>query len=145
MPGAPLEFITRKSHIIPGLEKEIITMNVGEDRVIIVAPEEAYGVYNDEAVATYPKEQFAGLELEVGMPLYGQAEDGSTIQVVVKSFTENEVTIDQNHPLAGRTLAFAVVVDAIREASVEEVMSGRVQCADHGQKGGCGSGGCGCH
>ena len=144
MPGAPLEFITGKGHIIPGLEKEIVTMNIGEDRVVVVAPEEAYGAYNEDAVTAYPREQFAGLELEVGMPLYGQGEDGSTIQVVVKAFDDESVTIDQNHPLAGTTLAFAVTLDSIREASVEEVMSGRVQCADHAEKGGCGSGGCGC-
>jgi len=143
-PDAPLEFITGKSHIIPGLEKEILTMNLGDSRVVVVAPEEAYGVYHDAAVATYPREQFAGLELEIGMPLYGQSEDGSTIQVIVKAFDDESVTIDQNHPLAGKTLAFAISIDSIREASVEEVMTGHVQCADHAEKGGCGSGGCGC-
>jgi len=145
-PGSPLEFITGKGHIIPGLEKEIVTMTVGENRVVIVAPEEAYGVHSPEKIMAYPREQFAGIELEVGMPLYGQAEDGSTVQVVVHSFSDEEVTIDGNHPLAGKTLSFAVVIDSIREASVEEVMNGYVQsnCDDHGKGGGCGSGGCGC-
>lgn len=146
-PGMPLEFITGKGNIIPGLEKEIVTMSLGDERVVIVAPEEAYGVYNEEAVTVYPSEQFAGLDLEVGMPLYGQAEDGSTVQVIVKAFSETDVTIDHNHPLAGKTLAFAISIDNIREASVEEVMSGYVksQCDDHGHGGGgCGSGGCGC-
>ncbi|MDD3466528.1 MAG: peptidylprolyl isomerase [Campylobacterales bacterium] len=142
--GHPLEFITGKSHIIPGLEKEIIKMAVGDSGVVIVSAEEAYGEYNEEAVKEYPLEQFAGIELAAGMPLYGQAEDGSTVQVVVKSFNDTSVTVDYNHPLAGRALEFAVTIESAREASAEEAMTGKVQCADHGSKGGCGSGGCGC-
>lgn len=143
--GYPLEFITGKSHIIPGLESEIVKMNVGDSSVVVVAPEEAYGVYSEEALKAYPAEQFAGIELSVGLPLYGQAEDGSTVQVMVKEFSESEVVVDYNHPLAGKTLEFAVTIESAREASAEEAITGRVQCADHGSKGGCGTGGCGCH
>ena len=143
--GYPLEFITGKSHIIPGLECEIVKMNIGDSAVVVVAPEEAYGVYNEEAVKTYPAEQFAGIELSVGLPLYGQAEDGSTVQVVVKSFSDEEVLVDNNHPLGGKSLEFSVTIESAREASAEEAMTGKVQCADHGTKGGCGTGGCGCH
>ena len=120
-------------------------MNIGDSAVVVVPAPEAYGVYNEEAVKAYPSEQFAGIELAVGMPLYGQAEDGSTVQVIVKSFTDAEVTIDYNHPLAGKDLEFAITIESAREASAEEAMTGKVQCADHGSKGGCGSGGCGCH
>jgi FKBP-type peptidyl-prolyl cis-trans isomerase SlyD len=143
-PGYPLEFITGKGHIIPGLESEILKMNVGDSATVVVGAEEAYGVYNEEALKTYPAEQFAGIELAVGLALYGQAEDGSTVQVTVKAFNDAEVTIDYNHPLAGKTLEFAVTIESAREASAEEAMTGRVQCADHGSKEGCGSGGCGC-
>ena len=144
-PEHPLEFITGKGHIIPGLEKEILAMNIGDSAVVVVPAAEAYGIYNEEAVKAYPSEQFAGIELAVGMPLYGQAEDGSTVQVIVKSFTDAEVTIDYNHPLAGKDLEFAIIIESAREASAEEAMTGKIQCADHGSKGGCGSGGCGCH
>jgi FKBP-type peptidyl-prolyl cis-trans isomerase SlyD len=143
--GYPLEFITGKSHIIPGLEKEILNMNVGDSAVVVVPAEEAYGVYNEEALKEYPAEQFAGIELAIDMPLYGQAEDGSTVQVIVRKFDDANVTIDYNHPLAGKTLEFAITIESAREASAEEVLNGRVQCADHGSKeGGCGSGSCGC-
>ncbi len=142
--GYPLEFITGKNHIIPGLESEIVKMNVGESATVKVAPEEAYGVYNEEAVRAYPAEQFAGIELAVGLPLYGQAEDGSTVQVTVKDFNEREVLIDHNHPLAGKTLEFDITIESAREATAEEAMTGKIQCDDHGSKGGCGTGGCGC-
>jgi len=143
-PGYPLEFITGKGHIIPGLESEILKMNVGDSATVVVGAEEAYGVYNEEALKTYPAEQFAGIELAVGLALYGQAEDGSTVQVTVKAFNDAEVTIDYNHPLAGKALEFAVTIESAREASAEEAMTGKLQCADHGSKEGCGSGGCGC-
>jgi len=143
-PGYPLEFITGKGHIIPGLESEIVKMNIGDSAIVLVKAEEAYGVYNEEALKTYPAEQFAGIELSVGLPLYGQAEDGSTVQVTVKAFNNEEVTIDYNHALAGKALEFAITIESAREASAEEAMTGKVQCADHGSKGGCGTGGCGC-
>lgn len=143
-PGYPLEFITGKGHIIPGLESEILKMNVGDSATVVVGAEEAYGAYNEEALKTYPAEQFTGIELSVGLALFGQAEDGSTVQVTVKAFNDAEVTIDYNHPLAGKALEFAVTIESAREASAEEAMTGKLQCADHGSKEGCGSGGCGC-
>ncbi|HRF56315.1 MAG TPA: peptidylprolyl isomerase [Campylobacterales bacterium] len=143
--GYPLEFITGKSHIIPGLESEIVKMNIGDSAVVVVAPEEAYGIYNEEAVKTYPAEQFAGIELSVGLPLYGQAEDGSTVQVVVKGFNEEEVLVDYNHPLAGKSLEFAITIESARDTTAEEAMTGKLQCADHGGKDDCGTSSCGCH
>jgi len=60
------------------------------------------------------------------MTLYGTSEDGQTIQVIVKSFNDNEVTIDYNHPMAGRTLDFAVEILEIRDATEEEIQTGVV-------------------
>lgn len=144
---APLEFITGFGHIIPGLEKQIILMNIGDSAVVVVSPEEAYGTFDEAAVRSHPKEQFAGLDLVIGMPLYGQSEDGNTVQVTVRNFNDEEVMIDYNHPLAGKELAFDVTLQAVRMATAEEVLTGRLNahCETPGQGGGgCGSG-CGCH
>ena len=168
---APLEFISGKNQIIPGLESKLIEMKANEEADVLVEPALAYGEYNDEAVQVLPKEQFAGIELTEGMSLYGSGENGETVQVVVKSFTDAEVTIDYNHPMAGRTLMFSVAVLSLREATEEEVQTGVVGgmaamgggcCGggggghdhDHGSAGSCGTsapepkqshGGCGCH
>ena len=146
-------------------------MKANEEADVLVEPALAYGEYNDEAVQVLPKEQFAGIELTEGMSLYGSGENGETVQVVVKSFTDAEVTIDYNHPMAGRTLMFSVAVLSLREATEEEVQTGVVGgmaamgggcCGggggghdhDHGSAGSCGTsapepkqshGGCGCH
>ena len=170
---APLEFVSGKGQIIKGLEDKLVNMSANEEADVLVEAKDGYGEYNEEAVQTLPKEQFAGIELSEGMSLYGQGEHGETIQVVVKSFDDTNVTIDYNHPMAGRTLMFLVAILSLRDATEEEIQSGVVGgfaamgggccggggCGtghdhddhDHGhsQGGGCGTGGghggCGCH
>ncbi|RLA65488.1 MAG: peptidylprolyl isomerase [Epsilonproteobacteria bacterium] len=140
--GQALEFIIGKNHIIPGLEASLIGMDEGESGDIMVSAVEAYGEINPEAVQTLPKEQFDGVDLVEGMALYGQGEDGQTTQVTVRSFTDSEVTIDFNHPLAGKDLMFSVTVLTAREATADEISSGVVGGEPQGES--CGTG-CGCH
>jgi len=134
----PLEFITGKGHIIPGLESALVGMNEGESADILVKAADAYGETNPEAVQTLPVEQFEGVDLEEGMTLYGQGEDGQTVQVTVKSFNDKEVTIDFNHPLAGKDLMFSVKVLSNRPATEDEAATGQVG-GEH-----CNDGSCGC-
>ena len=167
---APLEFISGKGQIIPGLESKLVEMSANEEADVLVQPIDAYGEYNEEAVQTLPKEQFAGIELVEGMSLYGTGEHGETVQVVVKSFNDAEVVIDYNHPMAGKTLMFSVAILSLRDATEEEVQTGVVGgmaamaggcCGSSGHShshdgGSCGTedkehghshshGGCGCH
>jgi FKBP-type peptidyl-prolyl cis-trans isomerase SlyD len=134
----PLEFITGKEQIIPGLERQLVGLKEGEEASILVKAEEAYGLRDDSVVQTLPKEQFAGIELEKGMSLYGQGQNGETIQVTVVDFDENSVTVDFNHPLAGKDLMFNVKVISERDATEQEAVTGHVE------KGGCEGGSCGC-
>ncbi len=164
---APLEFVSGKGQIISGLESKLVTMEANEQADVLVQAKDAYGEYNEEAVQVLPKEQFAGIELAEGMTLYGSGEHGETVQVVVKSFSDNDVTIDYNHPMAGRNLMFSVSILSLRDATEEEIQSGVVGgfaamgggcCGGggHGHShggGSCGTGhdhghshgGCGCH
>ena len=140
--AAPLSFIVGKGQIIPGLEEKIKELNAGDKADITVAAADAYGIYDENAVQTLPKEQFAGLELQVGMTLYGQGEHGETVQVIVKNFNDETVEIDFNHPLAGKDLLFAISIDEVREATEDEILNGYVGGAGGC---GCGAGGCGSH
>jgi len=142
--GAPLVFMFGKGQIIPGLENGIVNMNAGEKADVLVEPADAYGEYNDDATQEVPADQFAGIQLEIGMTLYGQAEDGGTTQVTVKEFGAETVTIDFNHPLAGKTLMFSVAVNSIREATADEVMTGMPAENKPAEGESCGTG-CGCH
>ncbi len=140
--GKPLEFISGQGQIIPGLEKEIENLNAGENTDVLVQPAEAYGEYNDEAVQTLPKEQFAGVDLVEGMDLYGTGENGETVQVIVKAVGEEDVTIDYNHPMAGKTLMFSVSILDVRAATDEEIQTGTVGGMAAAEGGCCGGGHC---
>lgn len=143
--GMPLVFMFGKGQIIPGLENAIANMSIGEKAEVLVKAEDAYGEYEAEAKQEVPKDQFAGIDLEVGMALYGQGEDGGTVQVIVKEIGDENVIIDFNHPLAGKDLSFIVSINNIREASAEEAMSGIP--VENQQDDCCGTGGgsgCGC-
>ncbi len=141
--GQPLEFIMGKGQIIPGLEKGLCDMGQDDSADLMIPAADAYGDYNDEAIQTLPIEQFDGVELKDGLTLYGQSEDGQTTQVTVKSFTDTEVEIDFNHPMAGKDLMFSVTVKSVREATADEISSGVVGGAP-AEGGSCGTG-CGCH
>ena len=148
MGGAPLVFMFGKGQIIPGLENGIKDMNIGDKADVLVKPADAYGEYNPEATQEVPKEQFAGIDLTEGMTLYGQGEDGGTVQVIVKEIKDDSVIIDFNHPLAGKELMFTVAINNVRDASADEVLSGvpvENQQEDDGCCGTGGGSGCGCH
>ncbi|WP_415398131.1 FKBP-type peptidyl-prolyl cis-trans isomerase [Sulfurimonas sp. CS5] len=144
--GAPLVFMFGKGQIIPGLESGINNMAIGEKGDILVKAEDAYGTHNPDAKQEVPKDQFSGIDLDVGMTLYGQGEDGGTVQVVVKEIGEETVIIDFNHPLAGKDLMFSVTINNVRDASAEEAMSG-IPAENQQDDECCGTGGgtgCGC-
>ncbi len=145
--GAPLVFMFGKGQIIPGLENGIVDMEIGDKGDVLVQPSDAYGELDENAKQEVPKDQFAGIDLEVGMTLYGQGEDGATVQVTVKEIGEETIIIDFNHPLAGKALMFTVTVNNVREASAEEAMTGIPAENKQDDDGCCGTGGgtgCGC-
>ena len=144
MGQAPLVFMVGRNQIIPGLENQVKGMDAGSKGDVLVKAEDAYGVYDDTAVQELPAEQFAGIELAEGMSLYGQGENGETVQVVVKSFNDEICTIDFNHPLAGKDLMFSVHVAAVRDATPDESLSGVPAENAPAEGGSCGTG-CGCH
>ncbi len=146
----PLEFITGYSQVIEGLEKQVTQANVGDSLEFNVEPEFAYGICNPELIQEVGREQFGNIELEKGMTLFGQAENGMPVQVIVKDFNDESVMIDYNHPLAGKTLHFKVKVLEARDATNDELIRGAGGggcCSSeegHGGGGCCGGGGGGC-
>jgi FKBP-type peptidyl-prolyl cis-trans isomerase SlyD len=138
---SPLEFVSGKGQIIPGLESKLIEMSVNEEADVMVEPKDAYGELNPEAIQTLPKEQFAGIDLKEGMSLFGTGEHGETVQVTVTGFTDSDVTIDYNHPMAGKTLMFSVAILSSRAATEEEIQTGVVGGMAAMGGGCCGGGG----
>lgn len=149
--NGPLKFILGASQVIVGLENALVDAKEGEARKIVVLPDEAYGEYRVDFLQEVPREQFEGIDLQEGMTLFGQSEDGRSVQVSVKSFNDENVMIDYNHPLAGKTLEFDVKILSVRDAMEEDFLAmggGGCGCGSGSHSGGggcgCGSGGGGC-
>ena len=110
----PFEFNFGVGQVIAGLERRIINMKVGEAASIRVPAAEAYGEYNADAIQVLPIEEFANIEnLRVGMQIQGEDDDGELTQIIVKEINEKEVTVDFNHPLAGKDLDYKVKIDSL--------------------------------
>lgn len=118
----PLSYLHGAGTIIPGLEKALDGVDEGENLNVVLEPDDAYGEFNEELVQTVPKAAFEEVEkVEPGMQFQARGPDGSTQRITVVGMTEEGVTVDGNHPLAGQTLNFDVTVEGVREASEEEV------------------------
>ncbi|AEH32170.1 peptidylprolyl isomerase [Vibrio anguillarum] len=132
---APLDYLHGHNNLITGLENELEGKVVGDKFTATIAPEEAYGEYNDELVQRVPAEVFQGVdEIEVGMRFLADTDQGQ-IPVEITEVDGDEVVVDGNHMLAGQTLTFDVEVVAIRAATEEEIQHGHIH-----QAGGCGHG-----
>ncbi|EMI6978817.1 peptidylprolyl isomerase [Pseudomonas aeruginosa] len=130
--GAPLVYLHGAGNIIVGLEKALEGKNVGDELSVAIEPEDAYGEYSAELVATLTREMFEGVdELEVGKQFHASAPDGGMQIVTIRDIDGDDVTVDGNHPLAGQRLNFKVKVVDVREANAEEIAHGHI----HGEGG----------
>jgi len=129
--GEPLVFLVGHGNMIEGFEQEMLGAAIGDTRQFTLTPERAYGHRDDDAVQRIPKSQFPeGMELEVGMVLGAQSEQGP-IQFSVVEVEDDFVTVDFNHQMAGHTLHFSVEVVAIREATSDEHAHGHAHGPGH--------------
>lgn len=123
----PLKFIVGSGMIIPGLEKELQGKEKGDEISVIVEPADGYGEYDDTRVVDVSKSQFQeGTEIKAGMQVQAQDANGDVQILIVKEVKGESVTLDINHPLAGKTLHFDVQIDDVREATDEELQHGHV-------------------
>lgn len=105
----PLEFTLGAGQVIPGFEKAVLGMKVGEQKTVTIPADEAYGPYRDEQVVELPREKLpSDMTPEVGQQLVMRQPDGSEIVVVITELSDETVTIDANHPLAGKDLTFEI-------------------------------------
>ncbi|SNS97298.1 FKBP-type peptidyl-prolyl cis-trans isomerase [Antarctobacter heliothermus] len=105
----PLEFTVGEGQIIPGLEQAIPGMAVGDKKTVAVPAENAYGDTNPDARQDVPRAEIPDdIPLDLGTQLQVQAPDGQVLPVTVVAVTEEVVTLDANHPLAGKDLTFDI-------------------------------------
>ena len=129
----PLSFLVGHGQMIPGFEEEILGAAVGEKREFHLTADRAYGPRDDAAVMEIPRSQFAELEkeamLEAGMQLVAQMPHGPS-PFTITVLTDDAVTADFNHTLAGKSLNFAVEIVELRSANEDEKSHGHAHGSD---------------
>ena len=136
-PGAPLEYLHGHANIIPGLENELSGHKSGDQKDVIVKPEEAYGEFDEDGFFAIDRNLFPDdFEVEIGMLLHlKDDESNEETEAFVHEIKGDEIILDRNHPLAGETLYFKVEIVDIRPATAVEIEHGHVHLLeepDHG-------------
>ena len=112
--GEPVEFVIGDGNLLPGFERHIFGMSAGDRQIFSVLPEDAFGQINDNNVQLIPRKQFDhDAELEVGLLFSFADASGGEVPGMIIAFDENEVEVDFNHPLAGRTIMFDVLIHRV--------------------------------
>lgn len=107
----PLEFTIGEGKLIPGFEKAVVGMNIGDSNTVTIPSDEAYGEKRTDMIVDVQRSQIPqDISPEVGQQLQVQQKDGSAIPVVISEITETTVKLDANHPLAGKDLTFDIEV-----------------------------------
>lgn len=105
----PLRFILGKDEVIPGFDAAIQGLSQGESKTVVIPCEDAYGAHREDLVETIDRSQLPeDVELKAGIQLEVTRQDDSVLNVMVVKVTKDTVTLDANHPLAGKPLTFAI-------------------------------------
>jgi FKBP-type peptidyl-prolyl cis-trans isomerase SlyD len=122
----PMTYLHGAQNIIPGLEQALEGKAGGDELEVVVEAADAYGERSDDRIQQVPMEAFQGMEkVEPGMAVTAQTDQGQ-INLVITEVNGEMVTVDANHPLAGKSLKFEVSVEDVRDASEEEMAHGHV-------------------
>ena len=109
MDEEPFEFTIGEKNMLPGFENAVVGMQKGDTKTITLPPEEAYGPHKKELVSVMERSGFPQeVQLEVGKRLRVRTQDGKYTVVTIKDFTEDNIVLDENDPLAGKTLTFKI-------------------------------------
>jgi peptidylprolyl isomerase len=114
----PLEFTIGEGKIIPGFEESVVGMEEGQTKDVSVAPEQAYGDYNENGVVNFPRENLPeDINPELGMTLQMTTPEEQTVYVTVTEIEDETITLDANHPLAGKDLHFQIELLEVNQSA----------------------------
>ena len=120
--GGPFSFITGNMQVLPGLEEALVSMIIGSKKNIKLAAADAYGEYDENAIQKVNRSLFPEeAELETGMTYFAHSPEGQHIQFVITKIENDDITVNFNHPLAGKNLEFDVELLDVRDATPEEI------------------------
>lgn len=132
----PLEFLQGHSNIIPGLERELYGMKIGDSKQVTVLPKDGYGEFDPAAFMDVPRADFPDdIPLEDGLELHVTDKDGNDRAAYIDQFDDKSVRLDFNHPLAGAELYFDIKIVGLRPATAEELDHGHAHTHEHNHHG----------
>ena len=134
----PMEYLHGAQNIIPGLEQGLDGLVAGDAKQVVVQPQLGYGEYSEKLLQHVPLTAFGANTPQVGMRFHAETNLGMRV-LTIKKIEGEEVTLDGNHELAGKTLHFDIKVVSVRAAELTELSHGH----PHQSGGCCGGGGCG--
>ena len=118
----PFSFIYGYSQVIPGVEKNLEGLTINDEKTFVVEPVEGYGEKRDDLVQRIPVNQFPpNAKLEIGQVFEVKDANGRPLQFAISSIEDEEIVADFNHPLAGKTLKFEVIVKNVEAADEKEI------------------------
>jgi FKBP-type peptidyl-prolyl cis-trans isomerase SlpA len=117
--GNPVDFAIGDGSLLPGFERLLFGMSAGERQMFTVSPEDAFGQPNENNMQYLPRDQFDDdVDLEIGLVFSFADASGDELPGMIIAYDEEEVTVDFNHPLAGRTILFDVLVHRVEPAEL---------------------------
>jgi FKBP-type peptidyl-prolyl cis-trans isomerase SlpA len=117
--GEPVDFVIGDGSLLAGFERALFGMSAGQRQLFTVEPENAFGQPNDNNVQMLDRDQFDDdIDLEIGLVFSFADASGGELPGMVISFDEEEVTVDFNHPLSGRTILFDVLIHRVEPAEL---------------------------
>lgn len=129
--GEPIEYVHGYDMLVPGLEKGLVGLSVGDTKDIEVSPEDGFGERDESLVVEVARSEMPSPdEVEVGDEMVAESEDGDEAEMHVVEVRENTVLLDGNHPLAGQTLRYSVIVREVRAATEEEIAEAQEDLED---------------
>jgi FKBP-type peptidyl-prolyl cis-trans isomerase 2 len=111
----PLEFTVGAKQVIRGFDDAVKGMKQGEEKEITIPPAEGYGPVREQLVQKVPRQAFGDKEIKTGMVVGLQSKEGHKLAAVIKEIGDEQVTLDLNHPLAGKTLHFKIKLVEVSE------------------------------
>ncbi|MDZ7625837.1 MAG: peptidylprolyl isomerase [Ignavibacteriaceae bacterium] len=125
--GGPFTFITGNMQVLPGLEEALGSMIIGSKKNIKLAAADAYGEFDEGAIQKVKRNIFPEeAELEIGLTYFAHSPEGQHLQFVITEMENDDITVNFNHPLAGKNLEFDVHLLDVRDATPEEISHGHV-------------------
>jgi len=110
----PATFKVGDGNLLPGFEQAIYGLKAGDKRSLSISPEQGFGQGNPQNIQVMPRSQFQDMELSEGLLVIFNDAANAELPGVVKAFDDNQVTIDFNHPLAGKALSFEVEIIEVK-------------------------------